>query len=68
MEADGALGRGGSRGDDGEMLSGLEEAVQEDKKYEVRRCMCQKRNWKEVTRSPPLVESARVGLGLSAFT
>lgn len=39
------------------MLSGVEEAVQEDKKYEVRRCMCQEQTWRAVTRSASLAES-----------
>lgn len=56
MEADGAPGDqdgGGWR-----TLSGAEEAVPEDEKYEVRRCMCQERNWRDVVRSTSLAESA----------
>lgn len=56
VEADGAPGDqdgGGWR-----MLSGAEEAVPEDEKYEVRRCMCQERNWRDVVRSTSLAESA----------
>lgn len=56
MEADDAPGDqdgGGWR-----RLSGAEEAVPEDEKYEVRRCMCQERNWRDVARSMSLAESA----------
>lgn len=65
MEADGAPAD--QDGGGGRMLSGAEEAVMEDEKYEVRSCMCQERNWRDVARSTSLAESLPHGSYPSAF-
>lgn len=49
------------------MLSGVEEAVPENEKCEVRRCTCQERNWRDVARSTSLAESLPHGSYLRAF-
>lgn len=56
MEADGALGD--QDGGGGRTLSGAQETIPEDEKYEVRRGVCQERNWRDVVRSTSLAESA----------